>query len=208
MYHLSTFLAFAVATLLLNLTPGPDMMYVLARSIGQGRRAGILSALGIAAGCLVHTLAASLGLAALLHSVPWTFRFIRWAGSAYLIFLGIRLLIRRASGDSVSTLPADSGAAIFRQGVLTNVFNPKVALFFLAFLPQFVDSTRGNIGLQMAFLGLYFVFSGTVVTLTVAALAGVAGNALRRTRVRATVERASGAVFVAMGVRVAFLRDI
>lgn len=201
------FATFAVATLLLNLTPGPDMMYVIARSLGQGRRAGILSALGIGAGCLVHAAAATLGLAALLKSWPFAYEIVRYAGAGYLVYLGVRMLMRRRASATPETLPEARAAAIFRQGVITNVLNPKVALFFLAFLPQFVSPARGAIGWQMAVLGLYFDLSGTAVNLAVALLAGAAGNFLRSGRRLALAERSGGAVLIALGLRVGLARS-
>ncbi len=206
MPELSSLVTFAIATLILNLTPGPDMMYVVARSVGQGRRAGIVSALGIGAGCLAHTLAAALGIAALLRAWPFAYEIVRYAGAAYLIYLGVRLLARRRPTSAPGGLPSESLAAIFRQGVITNVLNPKVALFFLAFLPQFVSPAKGAVGLQMAALGLYFDFSGTLVNLGVALLAGVAGNFLRCGRRSEFAERSSGAVYIALGLRVGLTR--
>ena len=203
----SRWITFAVATLLLNLTPGPDMMYVVARSVGQGRRAGVVSALGIGAGCLVHTVAAVLGISALLRAWPFAFQVVRWAGAGYLIYLGVRLLAQRRAGSAPGEFGAEPLAAIFRQGVITNVLNPKVALFFLAFLPQFVSPAKGAVGLQMAALGLYFDFSGTLVNLGVALLAGVVGNFLRRGRGRELAERSSGAVYIALGLRVGLTRS-
>src|SRR5687768_4268610 len=123
-----------VATLALNLTPGPDMLYVMARGVGQGRTAGVVSALGIGGGTLVHTFAVALGLSTLLVSMPTAFEVIRYAGAGYLLFLGIRTLISRENFKMDTGRPTQSLSRIFRQGVITNVLNPKVALFFIAFL--------------------------------------------------------------------------
>jgi threonine/homoserine/homoserine lactone efflux protein len=209
MPDLTHFLTFAFATLILNLTPGPDMMYIIARSLGQGRRAGLVSALGITGGCLFHAFAATVGIAALLRSWPIAFQVVRYAGAVYLVYLGVRLLIRRhVDGDAAtSAAPAAPLAAIFRQGVITNVLNPKVALFFLAFLPQFVVLARGSATLQLAVLSVYFIFSTTVLNLVVAFISGVAGDFLRRGRNIARMERASGAVFIALGMRVGLARS-
>ena len=206
MLDLTRFATFAIATLILNLTPGPDMMYVIARSVGQGRGAGVVSALGIGGGCLVHTVAAALGIAALLRSSPLAFDGVRYAGAAYLVYLGVRLLVRRSAGSAQRNLPDADAMIVFRQGVVTNILNPKVALFFLAFLPQFASPAKGHVGLQIATLGLYFVSSGTLVNLAVAYLAGVAGNVLSAGRGRALAEKASGGVFVALGLRVCLVR--
>jgi threonine/homoserine/homoserine lactone efflux protein len=205
---LAHFLPFAIASLILNLTPGPDMMYVIAHSLGQGRRAGTVSALGISTGALFHATAATIGIAAVLRSSPLAFNVIRYAGAAYLVYLGIRLMFRRRTAPEagIASPPAPL-RAIFRQGVITDVLNPKVALFFLAFLPQFVSPARGAAALQLAVLGLYFIFSATIVNLVVAALSGVAGDFLRRGRNIARMERLSGAVFIALGLRVGLARS-
>jgi threonine/homoserine/homoserine lactone efflux protein len=204
---LSNFLTFAVATLILNLTPGPDLMYILARSLGQGRQAGVVSSLGIGTGCLVHTFLAAFGISAVLRSSPTAFSVVRYSGAAYLVYLGFRLLAGRSSGATgwQSRAPAPSGV-IFRQGVITNALNPKVALFFLAFLPQFVSPGRGPVAIQMAILGLYFIFSGTIVCLLFAVLAGSAGDFFRRGANISRMERLSGAVFIGLGLRVGFSR--
>lgn len=205
---LPDFLAFALATLILNLTPGPDLMYIMARSLGQGRRAGIVSSLGIGTGCLFHTFLAAFGISAVLRSSPVAFAVIRYAGGAYLIYLGVRLLARRrAAKSALEPRPPAPAVAIFRQGMLTNMLNPKVALFFLAFLPQFVSPHRGPVAMQMTFLGLYFIFSGTLVCLMVALLAGAAGDFFRRGRNAERLERASGVVFLALGLRVSVARS-
>ena len=144
MIDLASLALFMTATLALNLAPGPDMLYVSTRSLTQGRRAGVISALGIAAGSVVHTVAIASGLAALLHAVPIAYEIVRFAGAAYLIWLGVQALRGKAGPVSGKPLDRASEWAIFRQGAVTNILNPKVALFFLAFLPQFVDPERGS----------------------------------------------------------------
>jgi threonine/homoserine/homoserine lactone efflux protein len=176
------FAVFLVATIALNLSPGPDMLYVISRSLGQGRRVGIVSALGIGSGTLVHTFVTAIGLSAVLLSVPIAFEVIKYAGAAYLAFLGARMLLNSRSGASnpSSEAIAPSGlGTVFRQGVLTNVLNPKVALFFLAFLPQFVDPSKGTIALQIILLGLVFDASGTSWNILIATLAGHASDRLK-----------------------------
>jgi len=199
--------AFIAAALALNLAPGPDMTYVAARSLAQGRRAGVISALGIAVGCLFHVAAASFGLAVLLKAVPQAYTAVRILGAGYLIYLGV-VLIRRAAGAErdVALRPA-SDLAIFRQGVITNVLNPKVALFFLAFLPQFIDPGGWPVGMQTLALGVYFDAQGTVVNMLVAWLAGSAAVAFRTGRARAWMQRTSGAILVGLGVRLALSRS-
>jgi len=202
----NTLLLFMTAALALNVTPGPDMLYVVARSVGEGRAAGVISSFGIAAGSLVHTMAVALGLAGLLRAVPIAFEIVKWAGAAYLIWLGVRALrARQSATEHVSVLPA-SRWAIFGQGMLTNVLNPKVALFFLAFLPQFVDPERGPVALQIISLGLLFNTSGTIVNVLVAFLASGAGSWSRRRFGESSVlRRVTGVLFIGLGVRLAFL---
>src|SRR5438270_13912183 len=124
----AAFLTFLTAALLLNLAPGPDMLYVIGRSVGQGRKAGIVSSLGVLVGCWVHILAAAFGIAALLRSSPVAFNAVRYAGAAYLVYLGIRMLVQKST-LAAQQLKAESLNSIFRQGVITNVLNPKVAIF-------------------------------------------------------------------------------
>src|ERR1700704_1501658 len=128
----SAFLTFLLAAFMLNIAPGPDMLYVIGRSVGQGRKAGIVSSLGVFVGCWAHILAAAFGIAALLRSSPVAFNVVRYAGAAYLIYLGIRMLVQKTDLAS-QQLNAERLSRIFRQGVITNVLNPKVAIFFLAF---------------------------------------------------------------------------
>src|SRR5262245_49563145 len=139
MPDLHSLLVFIGAGLLLNITPGPDVLYIVGRSLSQGRAAGVIPSCGISAGCLCHVATAALGLSAVMVTVPAAFDVVRYAGAAYLVWLGINAL-RAASGPlAFRALTHTSRAAIFRQGALTNILNPKVALFFLAFLPQFTD---------------------------------------------------------------------
>jgi threonine/homoserine/homoserine lactone efflux protein len=200
----ATFTVFLFATLALNLTPGPDMLYVTARSLGQGRRAGAVSALGVGGGIVVHTLAVALGLAALLASVPLAYEVVRYAGAAYLLYLGLHTLFKRETIESPVALKRDSLWQIFRQGVITNVLNPKVALFFLAFLPQFVDPERGPAGLQVLVLGMIFNISGTLFNIAVALLVGLFGDHLRRRPALASMQRViTGGIFIALALRLA-----
>src|SRR5688572_28865713 len=202
----NTLLLFMTAALALNVTPGPDMLYVIARSVGEGRAAGIISSFGIAAGCLVHTLAVALGLAGLLRAVPIAFEVVKWMGAAYLVWLGVRALRKHGVAAEHATVAAASKAAIFRQGMLTNVLNPKVALFFLAFLPQFVDPERGPVALQLISLGLLFNTSGTLVNILVAVLASGAGAWSRRQfGESAVLRRVTGVLFIGLGVRLALV---
>ena len=209
MLGIHDFWLFVVSGVLLNLTPGPDTLYIVGRSIAQGRRAGVLSVLGISTGVLVHTAAAAIGLSALLASSAAAFTVVRYAGAAYLVYLGVRLLVSR--GDALPTPPDAAAAAetrdpwiVYRQGVLTNVLNPKVALFFLAFLPQFVDPTSPHRTAAFLTLGLVFVLSGTIWCLVVACFAAAASRRLReRPTAGKWLNRVSGGLFIGLGVRVA-----
>jgi len=203
---LSILAVFLVATIALNLSPGPDMLYVISRSLGQGRRAGIVSALGIGAGTLVHTFVTAIGLSAVLLSVPIAFEFIKYAGAAYLAFLGVRMLLNSRSGasnlSSEAITPSGLGP-VFRQGVFTNVLNPKVALFFLAFLPQFVDPSKGTVALQIILLGLVFDASGTSWNILIATLAGHASDRLKgRSGVSFAQKVLPGVILLALAILV------
>jgi len=197
-------LVFMAAALALNLTPGPDMLYVTARSVSDGRAAGVLSAFGIAAGTLVHIAALALGLAALLTAVPLAYDTVRIAGAIYLVVIGIQLIARPRTAAAVANLRRSRLRFIFIQAVITNVLNPKVALFFLAFLPQFVDRSAGTPVPQIILLGLIFNIQGTVVNVAVALLASRGSSWLRaRERRVALLQRMTGALFVALGARLA-----
>ena len=176
---IESFWVFALTALMLNLTPGNDMLYVIARSTSQGSKAGIVSSLGIMGGCLVHIIAAMAGLSAIIASSAVAFDIIKYMGAAYLIYLGLRSLLSKQQSLSIQTsLRKLSYKKIFWQGVLTNVLNPKVALFFLAFLPQFIDISKENTAWQILFLGIWFDVGGTLVNIIVSLLFGKIGQVL------------------------------
>ena len=195
---------FAVASAVLILIPGPAVLYIVARSVEQGRRGGLVSVAGIHLGSLVHVGAASAGLSALLVRSALAFTVVKIAGAAYLIALGLRRLLRpRLVADTAVAHAALS--RVFWQGAIVNVLNPKTAVFFFAFLPQFVEPSRGSAGLQILFLGLTFVVLGAMSDGAYALLAGTLGpRLLHRPRSQAARERASGGVCVALGVATAF----
>ncbi len=197
------------AALLVNLTPGPDMLFVIGNSAANGRRAGVMAALGIGAGCVLHTLLAAVGLSALLAASALAFEVVKWIGAAYLVWVGIGMMRSRARG-AVATAQAVTPGRVFWQGALTNALNPKVALFFLAFLPQFISpSESGQPGQVMAFLVLGTIFNvgGTVINVVMALAAGVVREQLSQSagagRIGAWLKRAVGAVFVGLGVKLA-----
>jgi threonine/homoserine/homoserine lactone efflux protein len=207
MLGIHDFWLFAVSGLILNVTPGPDTLYIVGRSIAQGRRAGLLSALGISSGVLVHTCAAGVGLSAVLASSATAFTVVRYAGAVYLACLGLRLIFSRGGvegADGGAPGPVGSSWAAYRQGVITNVLNPKVALFFLAFLPQFVDPASPRRTAAFLVLGLVFVASGTAWCVV---LVWFAATLSRRVRERPAagrwLNRVSGGVFIGLGVKVA-----
>lgn len=202
---LENFTIFALATLLLNITPGNDMLYVATRSTNQGIKAGIVSALGIAAGCLVHIVAAVLGLSAILAQSAVAFNLIKYAGAAYLIYLGIKSLMSKTQNFAIKAdKKSISLTKIFKQGAFTNVLNPKVALFFLAFLPQFINPHSPNFAWQVFFLGIYFNISGTIVNILVAVIFGKLGNWLSNSPLYLKIqEKFTGLVLIALGVKIA-----
>ena len=204
-HHFGLFLA---AGILLNLTPGPDTAYILGRSIAQGRSAGIASVCGIAVGCIFHTCAAALGLSAILATSAPAFHAIKLLGGAYLIFLGIKLFLqRRQQLDLPANFRRSTSYAAFRQGVLTNVLNPKVALFFLAFLPQFIDPASPAKVPAFLILGLTFVTTGTIWCLVLAWFASALAEKLRRNRtIGDFLNRAVGSLFVFLGLRLVIAR--
>ncbi|WP_371780442.1 LysE family translocator [Streptosporangium subroseum] len=201
MVSLSTFLIFALASLALVLVPGPNHIYIAARGIAQGRAAGVASALGVETGTMVHIAAAAAGLSYVIARSATLFNVIKWAGVAYLIYLGIRALTSR---QELRTREADPQPLrkIFLEGVIVNVLNPKVILFFLAFLPQFVDPEAGAVPLQIVILGSTLLVLGLITDLIYAAGAGALG---RRMRNRSSLmSRLSGVIYLGLGIATAF----
>ncbi len=204
MLDMKSFGLFFGAALLLAITPGPGIFYVLARSLAGGRKEGMLSSLGTFVGGLFHVVAAAIGLSALLAASAFAFQTVRYAGAAYLIYLGIRMIrSRHQTVESASAAPATSTRA-FSQGIWTEVLNPKTALFFLAFIPQFVHPASGRVFLQFTMLGAISVALNTGADLVVANFAGLISEALRRNpRAQARQRTASGFGMVGLGIFVA-----
>lgn len=199
--HFSLFLT---AGILLNLTPGPDTAFILGRTIARGRRAGVASAFGIGVGSMLHTLTAALGLSAFLATSAWAFAAMKLLGACYLIFLGLRMIGRR---EATLPITSQSHRSAFRQGILTNLLNPKVALFYLAFLPQFIDPAANTKLPAFLVLGFTFVATGTAWCLVLAWLAGAIRRQLRENeRLSVWINRTVGALFVALGLRLATTR--
>jgi threonine/homoserine/homoserine lactone efflux protein len=205
MPSLHNYLMFLGAATLLCLMPGPDTLYVLGRSMTQGRRFGVVSALGIMCGCWVHITAAAFGLSEFVVQSQTAFAVVRWLGALYLVYLGGLMLLRRPIDlHAADAVAAVSSGRAFWQGFLTNVLNPKVALFFLAFLPQFLDLERPTAP-QVFILGGTFVALGTA-WLAVLAMGGSALGAVlnRHPRARLAQERITGTVFMGLGLKLAF----
>jgi threonine/homoserine/homoserine lactone efflux protein len=204
MPDLPTLAVFALASLALVALPGPSVLYVVTRSVSQGRRAGLVSMLGTEAGGLVHVAAAALGLSALLASSATAFTVVKYAGAAYLILLGLRKIIEGEDLGPTGRAREESYSRLFWQGALINLLNPKTALFFLAFLPQFVDPAGGPVAFQVVALGVLFTAIAAASDGTYALVAGTAGVWLRsRWRSGPWLERGGGAVLVALGISTA-----
>jgi threonine/homoserine/homoserine lactone efflux protein len=197
-------MAFIVTAIVLVVIPGPAVIYIVNRGISQGRQAAVISALGIETGALVHVIAATVGLSALVASSQTMFHVVKYAGAAYLIVLGISAWrSREAAGDSPNMVRPVALRRVYVQGIIVNVFNPKVGIFFLAFLPQFVSPDQGAVWLQMLVLGLVFLVVATVLDVAYALASGFIGEWLeRRERVARWRSRISGATYVGLGAMV------
>jgi threonine/homoserine/homoserine lactone efflux protein len=201
---------FIISGLVLNITPGPDTAYIVGRSVQLGWRGGSTAALGIGSGCLVHVFAGSIGLSALLATSAAAFTLLKWAGAAYLCYIGVTMLLSRPHEGAADPQTCDGPiplGRVFWQGALTNVLNPKVALFFLAFLPQFVTAEAPHKALAFLVLGLIFIFNGTLWCLFIAAFAARTAGGLRQSgKVRLWVNRGLGGMFVYLGARIAMFQ--
>lgn len=202
---------FIAAGILLNLTPGPDVLYIVTHALRRGARAGMVAALGITAGCFVHIAAAALGVSALMAASSTAFSVLKWAGAAYLVYVGVRLLTSKPAGFAIDSgavgahpIWAEGQKDIFFQGFWTNVLNPKVALFFLAFVPQFITPGVENKAVVFLLLGLLFNLNGLWVNLGWALAAAWLArrvNALQRSMV--WLDRAAGVLFIGFGLKLA-----
>lgn len=209
MAGIENYLGFVIAGILLNLTPGNDTIYILTRSIAQGKKAGIYSVVGIAAGCLVHIFFASVGLSTILSTSAIAFSVIKYLGVIYLAYLGIKMFF---DGNSVNLSNSknsnDKNLKIFYQGALTNIFNPKVALFFLSFLPQFINPEAVTSSVPFMILGLTFLTTGTLWCLILAYAASFISSKLRKsTQIEKVMKKASGIVFIFLGIKLALTRN-
>jgi threonine/homoserine/homoserine lactone efflux protein len=197
----SSLLLFISAALLLLVIPGPAVFYIVGRSIGHGRGAGLVSALGISVGSLVHTAAAAVGLSALLMSSAIAFATVKYLGAAYLIYLGVQKFRREEPFEVSGNAPSVKLSRIFAQGIVVNVLNPKAALFFFAFLPQFVDPNRGKVAAQILFLGMLFALLGLTTDSFWAVTSGTVAKIFRRNPQAMRTQRyVSGGMLISLGV--------
>lgn len=209
MFGTHDLLLFILAGWLLNVTPGPDTALIVARATQLGFKGGAAACAGVAAGIMVHILAAALGISALIAASATAFGIVKFIGAGYLIYIGIRMMLTHSTNEN---LPAGSKAPmplakVFQQGFITNAFNPKVALFFLAFLPQFIDNNAPSTALAFVFLGVVFNVNGTIWNLGVAYATARAASAMRGARAfQRWIDGAIGALFVAFGVRLALFQ--
>jgi threonine/homoserine/homoserine lactone efflux protein len=207
MFGIENYTGFVAAAIILNLTPGADTLYILTRSIAQGSRAGLVSVAGIMSGCVVHVLAAAFGLSLILSTSAIAFFLVKWAGALYLIYLGIKALTSRVPAfETRHTRFSDRDLiTIYKQGVITNVLNPKVALFFLSFLPQFINPADALGPLPFLVLGGTFLFTGTIWCLILTRAAGLMTRTLRENaRIGIWMQKLSGVVFILFGLKLAF----
>jgi threonine/homoserine/homoserine lactone efflux protein len=201
---LQTIALFSLAAVALAIVPGPAVTYIVTQSVDKGRRAGLVSALGVSGGGFVHVTAATVGLSALVASSATAFTTVKLVGAAYLVVVGIRRILTRDDQEAGVKPPPAPLQKVFAQGLVVNILNPKTALFFLAFLPQFVDPSRGSTWLQIAFLGCVFVVIALCSDITYALLADALAGRLRRGGAVARLRRfATGGIFIALGLSAA-----
>ena len=207
MFGIHDFSLFLVTAIALNLSPGPDTVYILGRSVSQGTSAGVASVLGISTGVLIHTFAATIGLSALITASAHAFLFLKILGATYLVYIGIKVIFsHETEGEKEQILNSDGFWRIYRQGLLTNVLNPKVALFFLALMPQFIASESNSKPLAFIVLGVCFVLTGTLWCLCLVWFASNLTKQLRQTSVFSKMLKyVSSALFVSLGIRLLVL---
>jgi threonine/homoserine/homoserine lactone efflux protein len=204
MPDVSTLVPFVIASAILVLIPGPAVLYIISTGIGRGRRMAMASMLGIEIGATFHVAAAALGLSAVIASSALAYSFIKYVGAAYLVFLGIKSLRSGGEGHPLRVPGAVSARTAFIRGVVVNALNPKLALFFLAFLPQFVDSNGGPVAPQLLMLGGLFIGVAIVIDSTYALASGLIGNLLRRSpRFGSTQAKVAGVTYLALGASAA-----
>jgi threonine/homoserine/homoserine lactone efflux protein len=201
------FTAFLIAGILLNLVPGNDTIYIISRTISQGKKAGLLSVLGIATGSLIHTTLAAFGLSLIIAKSIMVYTAMRYIGAAYLVYLGVKLLISKTSALTMLPVQQKPLRSIYYQGVLTNVLNPKVALFYISFLPQFIDPAYSKPYISFLLLGLTFTTTGTIWCMFLTMFATVISKILKKKRIVAgLVDKLCGLTLVGLGIKVALTK--
>jgi threonine/homoserine/homoserine lactone efflux protein len=206
MFGIESYTAFLLAGIILNLTPGADTMYIIGRGISQGRRAGIYSALGIGTGSVIHTLFAAFGLSIILAKSALAFSIIKYVGAAYLVFLGIRMLVTKSKGELSYNLNGEGSGymKIYYSAILTNVLNPKVALFYLAFLPQFINPHYANNIIPFLILGGTFITTGTVWCLVIATFSSKFAEKVKKSnKIKLWMDKFAGGIFIFLGISLA-----
>lgn len=209
MFGIVNFEAFLIAGLILNLTPGADTMYILGRSIAQGKNAGILSALGISTGAIFHVIFATLGLSIILSKSATAFEIVKYLGAGYLMFLGLKSIFKKSGGkfEFRNENEVLNYRNIYFSGVLTNILNPKVAFFFLAFLPQFIDQNYVQSSIPFFILGATFLLTGTIWCLILALLASKLSERIRKNyKIKIFLDKIAGGIFVALGIKLALMK--
>jgi threonine/homoserine/homoserine lactone efflux protein len=213
MFGIENYFGFIIAAIILNLTPGVDTIHILTRSVYQGKAAGFISVAGIMSGCVIHVFLTAFGLSAILSTSAFIFSLVKWAGAIYLIYLGIKALLEKPL--SFNAAPPESPDSnifnpgkIYRQGVLTNVLNPKVALFFLSFLPQFIDTAHVNGPLPFLILGGTFLVTGTLWCLMISFSAASMTKTLRDNEITGLIlQKLSGIIFIGFGLKLIFMEN-
>ncbi|EZH75789.1 homoserine lactone transporter [Aquimarina atlantica] len=207
MFGILNFGTFILAGILLNLTPGADTMYILGRSISQGKKSGVISALGISSGALLHCFFAALGLSILLAKSATAFSIVKYAGATYLMYLGIKSLLTKSTAIAEGIKEKETTKnyiKVYTSGVLTNLLNPKVALFFLAFLPQFIDPEYTKSAIPFLILGLTFVTTGTIWCMILAFFSAKLANKIRQNnKVKFWMDKTTGVLFILLGIQLA-----
>ncbi len=209
-FGIENYLGFIASAIILNLTPGADTFFILTRSISLGRRAGFVSVGGIMSGCIIHVLSAAFGLSLILSTSTLVFSLIKWAGAGYLIYLGIRMMFSPDSSFDLALIPGSSPDLfkIYKQGVFTNVLNPKVGLFFLSFLPQFINPDQTYGAVPFLILGMTFLLTGTLWCIFLTLTAALMTHTLRRHPIYGTLlQKISGLIFIGFGLKLAFDRQ-
>lgn len=200
-------LVFLTVAVLITLAPGPDNLMVLGLGMARGRRSGMMFGLGCALGCLNHTLLAALGVSALIAASPWALTLLKFVGGLYLLWLGVQAIRNARAAHATTQVSDEPPRALFVKGLIANAINPKVILFFLAFLPQFVDASRGHAGWQIAQLGVLFTLETVLIFGAIGWLAGNVGERLaRHPAIGAWLDRIAGGIFVALGLRLLIAR--